>query len=110
MNNVLLIGRLTRDAELLEINNGERSALKFTLAVERTYKKDGESKADFIPVVYFTDAAFKLIDYLTKGRLISVSGRITVRSVEREGEGKKYYTNIEANSINFLDSKKSKAI
>lgn len=111
MNKTLLTGRLTRDAELLEFNNGKRKAIKFTLAVDRKYKStDGEKLTDFIPVTYFANHADKLLNYLTKGRLISVSGRISTSSAQGEDGNKHYYTNITADSIDFLDSQKNKAL
>lgn len=106
MNKVLLIGRLTRDAELTEINDGGRKVIKFTLAVDRRYKNASDGKdADFLPVVYFTNYADKLIAYLLKGRRISVTGTISVRSTPGEAETRKYYTNIVADNIEFLDNK-----
>lgn len=111
MNKVFLIGRLTKDAELLFVGSGDRNALKFTLAVDRDYKNaSGEKETDFIPVVYFTSYAHKLIDHLTKGRLISVSGKLKIRSIEGEGGKRRYFTDIEADSIDFLDSKKAQAL
>lgn len=111
MNKVLLTGRLTKDAEILEFHKGGKSALKFTLAVGRTSKKASDGKdADFIPVTYFTEYASKLAEYLLKGRQISVSGKISVRSFEGEDNKKRYYTDILADSVDFLDSKKSKAL
>ena len=111
MNNVLLTGRLTRDAELLAFNNGERKAIRFTLAVERVYKSTSDGKdADFIPVIYFTNYAHKLIDYLTKGRLMSVSGKLSIRSVEGEGGIRRYFTDVVANNLDFLESNKLKAL
>jgi single-strand DNA-binding protein len=109
MNNVLLTGNLTQDAELLEFNNGERKAIKFTLAVKRMYKNtNGDKDADFIPVIYFTNYAHKLIDHLTKGRLISVGGKINIRSVEGDDGTKRYFTNVVADNIDFLNSNKLK--
>lgn len=111
MNNVLLTGRLTKNAELLSINKGNKTALKFTLAVQRTYKNSsGEKGTDFIPVIYFIDSSSKLIDYLEKGRLISVSGNLRVHCVENEGKSKKYYTDVVANKVYLLDSKNKKAL
>jgi single-strand DNA-binding protein len=111
VNNVLLTGRLTKDAEVLEFHKGGKSALKFTLAVERTYKKASDGKdVDFIPVTYFTEYAFKLAEYLLKGRQISVTGKISVRSFEDKDNKKKYFTDVLADRIDFLDSKKSKAL
>jgi single-strand DNA-binding protein len=111
MNNVLLTGRLTKDAELLEFNSGERKAIRFTLAVERRYKNASDGKtADFIPVIYFTNHADKLISHLSKGKFLSVSGKITVRSSKEETETKKYYTNIVADKIDFSESAKAEGL
>jgi single-strand DNA-binding protein len=111
MNNVLLTGNLTKDAELLEFNNGEGKAIKFTLAVTRKYKNaNGDKDADFIPIIYFTNYAHKLIDYLTKGSVVSVAGKISIRSVEGEDGSKRYFTNVVAENIDFLNNNKSKVM
>jgi single-strand DNA-binding protein len=106
VNNVSLTGRLTRDSELMDFTNGKR-ALKFTLAVERNFKNAiGDRDTDFLPVIYFTDYADRLIEYLTKGKLVSVTGRISVRSVDGADGSKKYFTDVVADSIDFLGSNK----
>jgi single-strand DNA-binding protein len=111
MNNVLLTGNLAQDAELLEFSNGERTAVKFTLAVTKNHKNlNGKKDADFIPVIYFTNYASKLVDLLYKGRHITASGKISVRVVEGTDGSKKYFTNVVANNIEFLSSNKLKAL
>lgn len=111
MNNVLLTGRLTKNAELLHVKKGDRTAVKFILAVKRNYKNTkGEVESDFIPVIYFTDYADKLARHLEKGRMISVSGKIKIHSADGPNNQKKYYTDIIANNIDFLDSSKNKAL
>lgn len=106
MNNVTLIGRLTKDAELFRIENSKRSVLKFILAVEKNFiNKNGEKGADFISVSYFSGGAEKLQQYLKKGRLLGVNGKITTKSYTRDNI-KKYYTNVEADTIQFLEYKK----
>jgi single-strand DNA-binding protein len=110
LNKVLLTGRLTRDAELLNYENGVRRAIKFTLAVQRRFKNTKENNdADFIPVVYFTNHADKLISNLTKGKHISVTGNLSVRSVEGEGGSRKYFTDVNADNIEFLERKNLEA-
>ncbi len=97
MNKVVLIGRLTSDAEVRTTQQG-KYLIKFRLAVTRDYDKD---KADFFNVTYFvTKASFG--SYLKKGRLVSLAGRIEINDVEVEGV-RKSYTNIIANEIQFLD-------
>ncbi|MBP2031372.1 single-strand DNA-binding protein [Clostridium algifaecis] len=106
MNNVTLIGRLTKDAELFKIENSKRSVLKFILAVDKNFvNKNGEKRADFISVSYFSGGAEKLQQYLKKGRLLGVNGKITTKSYTRDNI-KKYYTNVEADTIQFLEYKK----
>jgi single-strand DNA-binding protein len=111
MNNVLLTGRLTKNAELLHVKKGDRTAVKFTLAVKRNYKNaNSEVESDFIPVIYFANHAAKLINHLEKGRMISVSGKIRVHSSDGPDNHKRYYTDIIANNIDFLDNSKNKAL
>lgn len=106
LNNVTLIGRLTKDAELVKIENSKRSILKFILAVEKRFVgRDGEKGADFISVSYFSGGAEKLQQYLTKGKLLGVTGKITTRSYTKDNV-RKYYTNVEADTIQFLEYKK----
>ncbi|MDP4145551.1 MAG: single-stranded DNA-binding protein [Bacillota bacterium] len=107
MNKVSLTGRLTNDAKMLDWGNSNRYALKFTLAVDREYKNaNGEKEADFIPVIYFISNSTNLTKYLVKGKLVAVTGRLNVYSFTNEDNSKKYYTNVEADEIQFLDNKK----
>lgn len=103
MNNVILIGRLTKDAEAKDINDGK--VLSFTLAVNRNYlNKDNERETDFLPVSYWTDYADKLVNYLKKGRLVCVQGSIRVKSYKNQEEKIMYFTEISAKNIQFLGS------
>lgn len=103
LNNVTLIGRLTKDAELVKIENSKRSILKFILAVDKDFmNRNGEKKVDFISVSYFSGGAEKLQQYLKKGRLLGVNGKITTRSYMKDNT-RKYYTNVEADTIQFLE-------
>ncbi|MCH3964232.1 MAG: single-stranded DNA-binding protein [Clostridium sp.] len=106
MNNVTLIGRLTKDAELFKIENSKRGMLKFILAVDKNFTtRNGEKQADFISVTYFSGGAEKLQQYLKKGRLLGVNGKITTRSYTK-GDTRRYYMNVEADTIQFLEYKK----
>ncbi|TDT56483.1 single-stranded DNA-binding protein [Fonticella tunisiensis] len=107
MNKVVLIGRLVKDAEVKNVGDDGKSVLNFTMAVQRDYiNSKSERESDFIPIVYWHKSAEKLKQYLTKGRMISVSGRIRVRSFEGREGGKKYVTEILADEIKFLSSRK----
>lgn len=111
MNNALLIGRLTRDAEVSDINDGGRKVIRFTLAVNRNYRNaKGEQETDFIPVVYFTNHGDKLIGHLTKGKLLSVKGKISVRTVDGEDGTRRRFTNIEAENLEFVGSSQKSAV
>lgn len=104
MNRVVLVGRLTKDAEIKFFDNSEKGVLNFTLAVKRDYpKSNAEYDTDFLPVVYWTKYAQDLHKYLLKGRMISVSGQIRVRSYETQENVKRYITEIFADEIKFLD-------
>ena len=107
MNKAILIGRLTRDPELRRSNSG-MAICSFSIAVNRgTTNQNGERETDFINVVCFDKQAENLCRYMTKGRLISVDGRIQTRSYDNQ-EGKKVYvTEVVANNIQYLESKSS---
>lgn len=106
MNKVVLIGRLTRDPELRYTSNNTPVAT-FTLAVNRNYtNEDGEREADFINVAVWEKAAESVKNYLGKGRQAAVNGRIQTRSYEDENGNKRYITEVIAEGVEFLDSKK----
>lgn len=104
LNRVVLIGRLTRDPELRYSSTGTAVAT-FTLAVDRNFTgANGEREADFIPVVTWRQLAETCANYLKKGRLTAVEGRIQVRNYENN-EGKRVYvTEIVADNVRFLES------
>lgn len=104
LNRVVLIGRLTRDPELRYTSSGTAVAT-FTLAVNRNYaNQQGEREADFINIVTWRQLAELCANYLKKGRLAAVEGRIQTRSYENQ-EGKKVYvTEVVAENVQFLDS------
>ena len=111
MNNVVLIGRLTRDPELRYIPNSGNAVSTFTLAVDKNLSRDKkqemESKnqptADFIRVVVWGKQAENCANYLAKGRLIAVQGRIQTGSYD-DKDGKKVYTfDVVASNVEFLE-------
>jgi single-strand DNA-binding protein len=82
---------------------------RFTVAVNRSYKNDkGEYEADFIPVVAWRKLAELCSQYVHKGSLVAVQGEIRTRSYEKDGI-KHYVTEVLANTVKFLDSKKKEA-
>ena len=76
MNNVILIGRLTRDPEVRYTANTQTAVATFTLAVDRPVKSGEEKKADFPRVIVFGKQAENCEKYLSKGRLVGVQGRL----------------------------------
>lgn len=102
-NRVILIGRLTRDPELKYTPSGT-AVCGFTLAVDRPRAKDKEQEADFIPVVTWRQLAETCANYLRKGRLTALEGRIQIRNYENS-EGKRVYvTEVHADNVRFLES------
>lgn len=104
INNVTLIGRLTRDPELRKA--GDVPVCSFTLAVDRDFLNgEGERETDFIPVVTWRKLAETCANNLKKGRLVGVTGRIQVRQWEQEGK-KRRGMEVVADNVRFLDSGK----
>lgn len=111
MNKVLLVGRLAGETRFIQIQDNIRGGLRFTLAVRKEYLyKNGERGADFINVVFWADYGEKLLPYLTKGKLISVSGRLVTGSYTKVDGTRKYFVEVEADNIDFLGSSKSEAV
>ncbi|PZD95207.1 single-stranded DNA-binding protein [Paenibacillus sambharensis] len=102
LNRVILIGRLTRDPEMKYTPTGIATTT-FTLACDRPFQTNGQKEADFIPIVTWRQLAETCANYLKKGRLTAVEGRIQVRSYENN-EGKRVYvTEVIADNVRFLE-------
>lgn len=110
MNKVILMGRLTKDPEVRYTQSGEPMAIaRYTLAVNKRFKKQGEADADFIPCVAFGKQGEFAEKYLAKGRQIAVVGRLQVRNWE-DNEGKKRTTTeVVVEEHYFAESKSDKA-
>ncbi|AHF11163.1 MAG: single-stranded DNA-binding protein [Dehalobacter sp. 4CP] len=109
LNRVVLIGRLTKDPELRYTPNGVAVA-SFTLAVDRNYKNSqGEKETDFIPCVVFRQLAELCANYLAKGRLAAVDGRIQVRSYDGQDGQKRWVTEVLGENVRFLSPKDNNA-
>ena len=105
MNKVILIGRLVKDPEIRYTQSGKGVA-SFVLAVDRRFSKEGQQTADFIPIVAWNKLAEIVGDNLTKGRRISVEGRMQVRNYDAQDGTKRYVTEVIADEVEFLDSKR----
>ena len=103
LNRAILIGRLTRDPELRYSPNGV-AVTQFTLAIDRPFQNSGQREADFIPVVTWRQLAEACANYLKKGRLCAVEGRIQTRNYDNNEGRKVYVTEVIADNVRFLDS------
>ena len=105
INRVVLVGRLTKDPEYRTTPSGV-SVATFTLAVNRTFTNaQGEREADFINVVVFRRQAENVNNYLFKGSLAGVDGRIQSRSYENQEGRRIFVTEVVADSVQFLEPK-----
>lgn len=104
---MILIGRLTKDPELRYTPNGIANT-QFTLAVDRPFTSQGGGReTDFIPIVTWRQLAETCANYLKKGRLTAVEGRVQVRNYENN-EGKRIYvTEVVVDNVRFLESNRS---
>lgn len=107
MNKIILIGRLTKDPETKVIEETGKVISKFTLAVNRQYKDaNGDKQTDFIDIVAWDKKAEIITEYMTKGSLISVSGRLQMDKYEASDGTKRYKAKVIAEEFQFIDSKK----
>lgn len=106
LNQAVLVGRIVADPELRETDNGSKMS-KITLAVPRSFKNsDGNYDTDFISCVLWQGVAENTVEYCRKGDLVGIKGHIQTRSYEVEDE-KKYVTEVIAEKVTFLSSKKA---
>lgn len=99
MNKCVLIGRLTKDPELRFSGNSENSSTRFTVAVQRQYKRD---EADFINCVAFNKTAETISKYFTKGKPIAITGHIQTGSYDAQDGTKRYTTDVIVESFEFV--------
>lgn len=105
INRVVLVGRLTRDPEM-NVSQSNIAVTKFNLAVNRPFtSKDGEQSADFINVVCFRKVAENVNQYVKKGSLVGIDGRIQTRNYENKDGQRVYVTEVVADSVQFLEPK-----
>lgn len=107
MNKVILMGRLTRDPEVRYASGDNLAIARYTLAVDRRFRRDGEAAADFINCVTFGRAAEFAEKYLRQGTKIVVSGRIQTGSYTNRDGHKIYTTEIVVEEQEFAESKSS---
>ncbi|HFI0497467.1 TPA: single-stranded DNA-binding protein [Streptococcus suis] len=110
INNVVLVGRLTRDVEL-RYTPSNQAVATFTLAVNRNFKNQstGEREADFINCVMWRQQAENLANWTKKGHLIAITGRIQTRSYENQQGQRVYVTEVVAESFQVLEKRDNTA-
>ena len=107
LNNISLVGRLTKDVEL-RYTPSNVAVATFTLAVNRTFKNEnGEREADFINCVMWRQQAENLANWAKKGALIGVTGRIQTRSYDNQQGQRVYVTEVVAEQFQLLESRNS---
>jgi len=109
MNQIVIMGRLTRDPELRHTPNGVAVA-SFTLAVDRGFapKDGGEKQTDFIDVVAWRNTAEFVSKYFAKGQMAAVTGRLQIRDWTDKDGNKRRSAEVVADNIYFTESKKSR--
>lgn len=111
MNKVVLVGRLTRDPEIRYPQNDNQTAVaRYTLAVDRRFKRENEQTADFIPCVVFGKMAEFTEKYFRQGMRVSVSGHIRTGSYTNRENRKVYYTDVVIEEQEFAESKRESDI
>lgn len=106
MNNVVLVGRLTKDPELRYVGEKNNALTNFSLAVDRGYKNlQGENKVDFINIEIWGKQAEIFCTYMEKGKMVGIEGKIIADKYKNENGENRYITRVRANSFRFLDSK-----
>lgn len=105
LNQIVLVGRLTRNIKIKKSENGKKIA-NISLAIPRSFKNmEGTYDTDFIDCVAFENIAENTASYCSKGDIVGVKGRVQSRVVEKEGK-KEYLMDIVAEKVTFLSSRK----
>ena len=106
LNQTVLVGRLVRDPELYETERGNK-VTNITLAVPRSYKNsNGEYDTDYINCVLWKGIAESASEYCHKGDLLGIKGRIQTRTIDLDDETRKNITEVVAEKVTYLSSKK----
>lgn len=107
INNVVLVGRATKEIELKYTSNNLAYA-NFTLAVDRNFKnKNGEREADFINIVIWRKQAENLANWAKKGTLLGITGRIQTRNYENQQGQRVYATEVVADNFQILEKREA---
>ena len=105
LNQVVLVGRLTKDLETKELEDG-KTVCNVTLAIPRSFKNaDGEYETDFVECVLWNAVAQNTAEYCKKGDIVGIKGRIQTDSYEKENGEKAFKVNVIAEKVTFLSSR-----
>lgn len=102
LNRIILIGRLTADPELKYTPSGT-AVCNFNLAVDRQKRSDGEKETDFVPIVVWQKLAELSAQYLKKGRMAAIDGRLQIRQYENKEGQRVRVAEVVADNVRFLD-------
>lgn len=107
LNQIVLVGRLTKDPEVKKLDNG-KSVSNITLAIPRSFKNsEGIYETDFVDCTLWQGVAEKTTEYCERGDIVGVKGRVQTREIENES-GKYYKQEVVAEKVTFLSSNKEK--
>ena len=110
LNRIVIIGRLTRDPEMMQTPSGT-AVCTFTLAVDRSFKSaNGERETDFIPVVAWRQLGENCAQYLAKGKLAAVDGRLQIRTYQAQDGSKRTAAEVVAENVRFLSPKSEPSV
>ena len=105
LNQVVLVGRLTKDLEVKELEDGKK-VTNMTLAIPRSFKNaDGEYETDFVTCTLWEGVAETTSEYCKKGDIVGVKGRLQTSSYEKEDGNKEFRTQVMAEKVTFLSSR-----
>ena len=107
LNKVILMGRLTRDPEVRYTSNNNTLVCSFTLAVTRSFKREGQPDADFINIVAWSKTGEFCSKYFTKGQQVAITGRLQTRNYDDKDGKKVYVTEVIAEEAHFAESKRA---
>lgn len=108
MNKVILMGRLTKEPEVRYSQSAQPVAIaRYTLAVNRRFKREGEPDADFINIVSLGRDGEFVEKYFKKGQLVSVVGRLQIRTYDDPQGNRRWFTEVITEEVHFAESKSS---
>ena len=106
LNQVVLVGRITKELELKELESGKK-VCNMTIAVPRSFKnQDGEYETDFIKCTLWQPIADNVVEYCRKGDLVGIRGRLQTKTIEKEDGIENTITEVIAEKVSFLSGKK----